>query len=217
MIIAFDHGGDRPETPHRLTIEVPHRIADGLVVGVDAVVAEVAMPGEVELLHALDRDGCKVSAWVELMVLRTHIDVVDVEQDEAVRLLGHGAEKLPLAHLRGVIAQITRHVLEEDAPAEKLLHRPDTPGDVPHRLLGVGQGHEVVEVDRAHPGPAQVIRYPDGFDAYGERLERLEVSPIERIGPADGQRHPVHGHGVVCADAVEVIEGFAAAQKTAIQ
>ena len=55
VVVAFDHRCDRTKPLDRVLVEIPHRIDDRLIVAVDDVVAVVAMPGQVDLLHAFAR------------------------------------------------------------------------------------------------------------------------------------------------------------------
>jgi hypothetical protein len=54
----------------------------------------------VELPYAAGIDGIDVAQRVEAMVVGADVDIVDVEQDEAVRPLGDRTEKFPLRHGR---------------------------------------------------------------------------------------------------------------------
>jgi hypothetical protein len=84
---------------------------------VDQVAAHVAMPGQMKLAHARFRHGLKILYGVKTMVDAADIDVVDIEQDVAVRARRHLAKEIPLAHLVGVKAQIARHVFQQDLPS----------------------------------------------------------------------------------------------------
>src|SRR3989344_636886 len=80
MVIAFDHGRNAPEAAHGLGIQLPHRIDDRFVMGIDDVITEITMTGEMKLLHPLPRYGCEISARVESVIKAADVDVVDVEQ-----------------------------------------------------------------------------------------------------------------------------------------
>ena len=67
-----------------------------------------------------------------------------------------------------------------------------------------------MEIDAADTGPAQVVGQPGGLDALDQRSDRGEIGAVERIGTSDRQRHPVHDHGVVGTDAIEVMQRLAA-------
>jgi hypothetical protein len=60
VVVALDHRGHRAEMRHRLAIQVPHRRGDGMIVGVDQVIAHVAVTGQMELAHALLGDGVQI-------------------------------------------------------------------------------------------------------------------------------------------------------------
>ena len=56
---------------------------------------------------------------VEAMVLRRHVNVIDVEQDAAVGGMGDLVEKLPLGHLRVMELGITADVFNGDRDSRK--------------------------------------------------------------------------------------------------
>ena len=56
----------------------------------------VAMAGEMELDHAFGRHRVDIAARVKAMVKRVNEDVINVQEDRAVGLLGHGAREFPL-------------------------------------------------------------------------------------------------------------------------
>ncbi len=60
----------------------------------------IAMAGKMELDHASGGYRIDVTNRVEAMVKCANEDVVDVEQDPAVCLLGHGTEEFPLRESR---------------------------------------------------------------------------------------------------------------------
>src|ERR1700683_551847 len=104
--VALDHGRDRTETTHGRGIQRPHRIGHGMIVSIDEIVAVVLMPGEVYLLHALARNGMQVAVGIKFVIDAAHEDIVDVEQNEAIGLLRHRLEELPLREARVAKADI---------------------------------------------------------------------------------------------------------------
>ena len=125
VVVAFDHGRYGAEVPDRRAIQVPHRFDDGMVVGVDEMTAEIAVAGQVKLPHSGFRDGMQVGQGVEAVIHAADVDVVDVEQDGAIRSLRDFAQKLPLAHLGGLIGQVAGDVFQQNLPSQGLLHLTD--------------------------------------------------------------------------------------------
>src|SRR3546814_16141610 len=64
-----------------------------LIMGVDDQVAFVAVSGQMDLRHATGRKAGQKHIGVEAVVMRTDIDVVDVEQQQAVGLFGQRREE----------------------------------------------------------------------------------------------------------------------------
>ena len=144
----------------RLAEQAPHRIDHRADVRVDDVRAVVGVPGDVKLHDAIEGDGVEVGRRVEAVVVRGDVDVVHVEQDPAVGLLGEAREKLPLVHRRAGELDVRRRVLERDRRAEEVLHRAHAARDVAERLLGVRHRQEVVRVLLRHARPAKVVGHP---------------------------------------------------------
>ena len=55
------------------------------------------------------------------MILRRHVDVIDVEQDAAVGGLDHLVQKLPFGHLGVMELGIAADVFDSDRNLEKIL------------------------------------------------------------------------------------------------
>ncbi len=120
------------------------------------------------------------------------------------------AQEFPLGQRRVAERHVARDVLQQDAPAEDVLHGAHPLHDVRERLLGVGQRQQVVGVAPGHAGPAQVVGDPRRLDACGERLHLAQVVAVERIGAADRHRDAVHHQRVALAHAHQVAERLAA-------
>ena len=140
---------------------------------------------------------------IEAVVVGAHEHVVDVEQDAAVGAAGELGEELVLRHVGVAEAQVARRVLEQDAPAEALLHRLHASDDVRERLLGVRHRQQIVRVDAVGGAPAEVVGDPGRLDVARERGQLRQVALVERIGRADRQRHAVQHHRVVAADRLQ--------------
>ena len=121
------------------------------------------------------------------MVKGADEDVIDVEQDRAVCLLGHGAQEFPLGEARGAERHVARNVLDKDRALEDVLYLADTPGDVAHGLLGIRQRQQVMQIAAAYTGPAQMVGDPGRLDAPRQRAERFQIVAVERVARADRQ------------------------------
>ncbi len=76
-----------------------------MVMRIDEVVAVIFVSGEVDLLHALHRNRIQIVESCEFVVHGTHVDVVHIEQQEAVGPLRDRAHEFPLRELR--VAKVT--------------------------------------------------------------------------------------------------------------
>jgi len=216
VVIALDHGRDRAEAAHRRRIQLPHRVRHRMIVGIHQVVAVILVACEVNLLHALGGDGVQVLERVELMVHRAHVDVVDIEQDQAIGTLRDLGEKLPFAETRIAKFHVARHVLEQDAPAEEVLHAAHPLDDVRERLFGVRQRQQVVRIASGDTRPAEMIRDPRRLDALRERLQLSQVLAIERRAAADRERHAVQRERIALADPREMVQWRAAGNQVVL-
>ena len=69
-----------------------------------------------------------------------------------------------------------------------VLHLHHALGDVVQRLLGVGQRQEVVHVEAAHAGQAEMVGDPHRLDALGQRLQLVEIARSSgSIEPIDSE------------------------------
>src|SRR2546425_2485482 len=182
LLIPLDEGRDAAVAAQRQAIKVPHRRADRPSVRIKEVGALVAMSGEMNLANALCWQSCQVLCRVEAVVGGADVDIVDIEQDAAVGLLGDLCQKGPLRHGRMREGQIARHILEQDLPAKPVLHGPHPLGDMLKRLFGVRQRQQVVGVMSADAAPAEMIRDPSRLEAVYQGLQIAQISIIERIG-----------------------------------
>ena len=106
IVVALDHGGDGTEAAHGRPIKRPYRIDNRRVVRIDNIVTVVVMSGQMELAHALDRHRVQIGHRVEVVIARANENIIDVEQDQAVRTSGDGVQKLPFRHRRVRITEI---------------------------------------------------------------------------------------------------------------
>src|SRR5690242_8150566 len=112
VVVPFNEGRNLAEASYGMLVERPDLGANRMIVRVEQIGAMIAMAGEVELSDPVDRNGVDINPGIELMVEGVHIDIVDVEQNSAVRLFGHRGKELPFAHRRKREFHIARNVLD---------------------------------------------------------------------------------------------------------
>ena len=105
------------------------------------------------------------------MIEGADIDIVDVEQKPAPGASRKLVDEFPLGHLGLGEGDVGRHILDGETPAEEILHVVDAVDHVVQRLLGVGDGQEIVQVHPMDAGPAEVIGDPFRLNALGEALQ----------------------------------------------
>jgi hypothetical protein len=66
--------------------------------GVHAVRPEVAVTGEVELNDAIRGDLSEVSVRIPAVIKAAHCDVIEVDEEPTIRLLGEAREEDRLSH-----------------------------------------------------------------------------------------------------------------------
>ena len=96
MVITFDHRGDRSDALERSCVKLPDLFTNRMIMGIDHVVAVVAVPGQMDLPDLLRGQGGHIGVSVEAVIARTDIDVVDVEQDAASAATRDFAEEMRL-------------------------------------------------------------------------------------------------------------------------
>ncbi len=144
------------------------------------------------------------------MIDAAHVDVVDVEQDGAVRALRHLAQEFPFAHVGFVEGEIAGHVFQQDLPPEGVLDLTDPRDHRGQRFFGIGKRQEIVQVASVDSGPTEVIGYPVRFDARRQRANLGEVVEVDGIGAADRQRHAMHDQREALAYPLQVVQRLAA-------
>ena len=201
---------DPPGELMRQTIELPHRVDHVVVVRIDQVRCTVRVTGQVELHHALVRHGADELLGVHVVVEARDVDVVDVEQQATIGVLGHARDEFPLAQ-RGVgEGDVAARVLEHEGPLEDVLHDADALDDVLERRLVERNRQQVVGVAAGHTCPADVVGHPVRTDRVRERLQFSEVVEVEGVGGADRQGDAVHHDAVALGDLLEDIPRAAA-------
>ena len=178
--------------------------------GVDDVVAVVLVPGEMDLAHPVLGNARQIVCRIEAVIEGRDIDVVDVEQQVAIGPPRQFGQEVPFVHGIGGEGDIGRGVFQGDTPSQDILHMDDPRRHMVQGFLGQGQGQQIVQVDAVGAGPAQMVGDDRRVDQVGQRLEVLEIIVIQRVGRADRQRHPMHGHGTAFAHGHQVAQRHAA-------
>jgi hypothetical protein len=140
-----------------VAIEIPHLVADRMVMSIDEMRLFMAVACHMELHHAIARHAVQEIVSREAVVEGAHIDIVHVEQEPAIGAICHLAHELPFGHLRLAEGHIARHVLERQPAPENILHPAHAIDDMVERLFGVGHGQEIMQVHAMHARPAQMI------------------------------------------------------------
>src|SRR6516164_4288206 len=157
--VPLDQRGDRAEASKRRGIKLPDGLGDrgAVVVDQNVYVLRGVMAGEVDLADRLDRQRVKIGDRVEPEIPRADVDVVDVAEDAAAGSTGDFAHELRLWDLRLQVAKVSRWVLDQQPPAERLLRLLDVIAKDIEALLGVGQRQQVVEIGSADRAPRQML------------------------------------------------------------
>ena len=143
---------------------------------------------------------------IVIVITAADVDVIDVEQDVAIGQFHQRGQEFPFRDRRVPILNITGKILDQQAPADKILRLTDTGRDMVQGFLGVGQRQQVVEVTPRHRAPAQMFRNQPGFYASNERLQLLQMVEVERIGRAKRKTDAVQTDRVMGAGSFQVME-----------
>ena len=112
---------------------------------------------------------------IEFVVHAADIDVVDIEQNQAVGTSCNLTQEFPLGDLGVPVGYIARYILEQNAPAENVLHRPHPFNDIRERLFRVRQWQQVVHVAAGNASPAQMIGNPQWLHSRREGLDLRKI------------------------------------------
>ena len=125
-----------------------------------------------DLLDTPGGQAAQIVQRIEAMVTRANVDVVDVEQQQAVGAFRHFSQKIPFAAIGGAKADIARRIFDQDPPPQIILHAADIVDDALQCRCIIGQRQQIMAVMSVDTGPAQMIRNPKRIDPIGERLQR---------------------------------------------
>src|SRR4029079_10972231 len=109
-------------------------------------------------------------------------------------------EEAMLRHLTRAELEIARHVLDQNAPAQKVLRLVHAQHHVLERLARGRQRQQVVRECSTDRAPGQMLRRERRLLAVDDLSEPPEVSTFERIGRAERQADAVEGQWIVPAD-----------------
>ncbi len=84
VVIPLQQRGRGARAFDRTRVQFPNRVEHRMVVGVERVLLEPGVAGDVYLRHAVDVNTVHICQGIESMVLRGDVDVVHVEQNAAV-------------------------------------------------------------------------------------------------------------------------------------
>jgi len=161
------------------------------------------MAGEMDLPDARHREPVEITLRIEATVDDRDVDVVHVEEETASGALGEPVEELDLAHRAAGEADIACRVLDQDLPAEPLLHGIELAGDELERGLGIGERQEIFEIGAAEIRPGEMLRDERRPVAFDDAREAIEMAPVETIGTAERQPDAVDRERKAVADALE--------------
>src|SRR5580698_1746419 len=113
---------------------------------VDQMSAEIAVPGEMKLANPVRGDRLQISQRIEAMIDAADINIVDVEEDGAVRPLRDLAQKFPFVHVGGMKGQIARDIFKQQLPSQRVLYLAHPFYDRGECFFRVGKGQEIVQV-----------------------------------------------------------------------
>ena len=197
--VAFRQGGAHADTRIGLAEQCPDRALYRRAVGVDLeAIVLVEMAGDVQRCNAMGRDAGEEIEGVVVVVAGVDEDIVDVQQQVAVRFGQHGVDEVDLAHVRaghGVVGD----VLHRDAPAQHVLHLGDAPGDVLHGFTGERQRQQVVDVATGS-AVAQVLAVQLHLVQVEEGAGLCQQGAVQRVRAAQRQRQAVAGQAVALAE-----------------
>src|SRR5271165_4882101 len=139
----------------------------------------------------------------EAVVGRRHEHVIDVEQEAAARAPRDGADEFRLAHRRFSEQHVGRRILEEQRPADRLLHSVDVVAHQRQRRIGQGKRQQVVEIDVLVGRPGQMLGDERRLVATNKVGETGKMRCVQRLRGADRDAHATHRNGIVAVEDFE--------------
>src|SRR5882724_1455702 len=205
--VPFNERGHGAEPLQGLAIERPDRgrHARAVIIDQDGLAVSVIahMAGEMYLAYAPARERIQIRDRVETQIPRRDVDIVNVAEQPAVGPPGQLGQKLWLWNGRVAEPEITRGILDQDALAKGSLNLVDMRGDHGQGLIRVGKREQMVEVCASERAPREVLRNEAGLDPVDQRLEPLQVPPIDLACAAEREADTVEGNGIVAPRGLE--------------
>src|ERR1700735_3905515 len=84
LIIPLKQCGGWTATLNGALVELPDGIEDRVIVRIEDVLLEPRVACDMDLCNTFRRDAVNVNQWVEIVILRRDIDIVDVEKNPAI-------------------------------------------------------------------------------------------------------------------------------------
>src|SRR5271169_1684577 len=137
--VPLNQRGHAAEASKRRGIELPDGLCDpgAVVIDQNVYVLRGVMAGEVDLADRLDRRRVEIGDGVEPEIPRADMDVVDVAEDAAAGSTGDFGHEFRLRDRRLPVTEVSRWVLDQQPPTERLLRLLDVIAKDIEALLGV--------------------------------------------------------------------------------
>ena len=83
-----------------------------MIVSVENIFLETRVAGDMNLRDTFRGNRVNVNRWIEAMILRRNVNIVDVQEYAAIGTLDNFVQELPLRHLRLVEFRIAADVVK---------------------------------------------------------------------------------------------------------
>src|SRR3990172_6592494 len=171
----------------------------------DQILLLAVVTGDVRVGNAMTRQSLEEFDRVVAVIDAVHEDVVDVDEEVAVGLFEDGPDEVDLGHLLTWRA-IVGGVFYRDASLKDCLYATDAIRHVMHRLLGEGDGHQVVDMPVVG-AVAQVVAVTTNLVDIEKLLELEQIVRIERCRAAQIEAQAVADKGGAFRDGTEAFTG----------
>ena len=104
-------------------------------------------------------------------------------------------EEFDLRHRRCRDGHISRGILDDVRPPERILHVSKVRRDDLERFVGVRQRQQIIQVGAAMHRPRQVSGDEDGLQPIDERSHSRKMWAVDPIDAADRDAHRMYGDG----------------------
>jgi hypothetical protein len=131
---------------NRTSVQVPDRIEHRMIMSIQYVLLKLGVARDMNLCDSLSRNTVYVVQRIEAVILRRHVDVIDIKENAAVCRFNNFVQKLPLGHLRLVKLGVAADVLRlSESPGSPGLRGFALPSPQPlQRYMASGAGHECI-------------------------------------------------------------------------